>query len=257
MTLGALQRQFQQHVLSGGADIASVIRPGGIGIERRLAIYHHAYRARLVDTLRDSYGHTLRYLGDDAFDAAALVHVEAHPSDHPNLRWYGRDFPQTLAARFDEDPEVAELALLDWTLRHAFDGPDAPVLTLADLAAVAPEAWGRIGFVLHPTFTRLQLHHNTLALWQAMDEDETAPPAAALAAPGELLVWRRGHQPHFRSLQPVEVMALDSLHDGTGFAAMCALLAERFADVDTATEAGTLLRRWIDEELLSAIAQNA
>ena len=148
---------------------------------------------------------------------------------------------------------MAELARLDRTLRHAFDGPDAPVLTLADLAAVASERWATLGFGLHPTFARLRLHHNTLALWQALDQDEDPPPALPLAEPGELLVWRRGHQPHFRSLPALEAAALEALHAGLSFADTGARLAARFGEPDMAAQLGGLLRRWVDEELLSAL----
>lgn len=253
MTLQTLQEQFQQHLLDGDGRIAAAVRPGGIGVARRLAIYHHAYRMRLLDTLRDSYGHTLVYLGDEAFDAAALAYVESHPSQHASLRWYGASFADALALRFDEDGEVAELAALDWALRLAFDGADAAVLTLADLAALPAGAWNHVGFALHPTYARLRLHHNTLALWQALDRDQAPPAAAPLAEPGDLLIWRRGHQPHFRSLQPLEAAALDCLHRGLSFADTCAYLSARFERPDAAAEIGALLRRWIDEGLLSAV----
>ena len=256
-TLLALQSRFQQHLLRGEQAAALQVRDAGTGsaftAERRLRIYHHAYRMRLVDTLRDSHGHTLRNLGDDHFNAAALAHVEGHVSRHPSLRWYGADFPDTLATRFDQAPQVAELARLDWALRHAFDGPDAPVLTLADLAAVPAEGWADVVFTLHPTCARLQLAYNTLAIWQALDEDGEPPEAAPLAEPGDLLIWRRGHQPHFRSLQPLEAAALDGLNAGLGFAAVCTMLSESFQQADRAAEVGGMLRRWVDEELLSAL----
>ncbi|MBA3591094.1 MAG: putative DNA-binding domain-containing protein [Methylibium sp.] len=63
--LEALQGAFQRHLLDEPSDFAGAVAQGGrIGVERRLAIYHNAYRARLIDALRDGYGHTLAYLGD-------------------------------------------------------------------------------------------------------------------------------------------------------------------------------------------------
>ena len=251
--LATLLQDFTQHLLAGQGGIAHSIKPGGIGIARRLHIYHHAYRMRLLDTLRDSYGHTLLYLGDGAFNSAALAYIESHGSTLPSLRWYGADFPAFLHMQLAEEPEVAELARLDWTLRHAFDGPDATPLTLNDMAALAPAAWASVGFVLHPTTVRLQLHFNTLALWQAVNQEQDAPPATPLAQAGELLVWRRGHQPHFRSLSALEATALAQLQAGASFAQMCGTLAETFPDQATAAEAGVLLRRWVEEELLCAL----
>ncbi len=253
-SLLSLQNAFQQHLLSGEPGISAAVRPGGaIPVARRLQIYHRAYRARLVDALRDSFGHTARYLGDEGFEHGARAYIEAHPSSHSSLNDYGIGFAAWLADQHPQDPDIAELASLDWALRRAFDGPDAPVLTLTDLGALAPEAWGQVGLTLHPTCQRLVLQHNALALWQALDQDQALPPAVAQQQTTDLLVWRRGHQPHFRSLGALEGSALDALQQGQSFAGLCEALAHRYPDVDTAVQAGTLLRRWVDEELLSAL----
>jgi hypothetical protein len=253
MKLDALQIEFQSHLLGQPSSIGSAIRGGGIGIEARLAIYHHAYRARLVEALRDSFGHTLLYLGDEGFDVLALEFIEANPSTDPNLRWYGAPLPDWLARRLPHDPDVAELARLDAALRGAFDSANAPVLELAALAAVPPEAWATLGFAFQPSVARLRLHHNTLALWQALDSEQTPPTTQPLDAPTELLIWRLETQPHFRSLGALESAALDALLAGASFATTCADLDERFADVDVAQQSGALLRRWVDDGLLSAV----
>ena len=102
----------------------------------RLGIYHAAYRARLLETLRDTFGHTLRLLGDERFDALALSHIEAVPSTRGNLRWFGIGWPEDLVSRASAD--VAELAQLDWALREAFDGPDDTSIGLSDVRSVPP-----------------------------------------------------------------------------------------------------------------------
>lgn len=259
-TLESLQSAFQDFLLAddegaeGTAIAAEVIAGHGIGVARRLGIYHHAYRARLVDTLRDSHGHLAAYLGDDWFERDALDFVAAHPSHHDNLRWYGAAFASWLHERHPQDRDIAELAALDWALRLAFDGPDAPVATLADLAAVAPEDWAHLGLQFHPTCARLQLGFNTLALWQALDRDETPPTAAPLARPTQLLIWRQAQSPHFRSLDAFEAGALDELRGGASFAATCEAQAQRFPATDVVAEMGRLLRRWIEEGLLAGFS---
>lgn len=250
-----LQTAFQQHLLDAGNDFVDHIAPGGrIDAERRLNIYHHAYRARLVEALRDTYSHTAAWLGEDWFDADALVYVEAHPSGHPNLNAYGEGFASWLSQRWPQDGEIGELAQLDWALRRAFDGPNAPVLQLANLAALTPEDWGQVGFVLHPTARRLRFMHNTLSLWHAMDQDQEPPPATRLDSPCEVLTWRHGHDPHFRSLGLLEQSALMLLTEGASFAGMCEQLAQDFAAANVAVEAGSLLRRWVEDGLLSSLS---
>ena len=45
---------------------------------------------------------------------------------------------------------------------------------------------------------------------------------------------------------------LDALHAGASFATLCADLAAQYPQADIVVEAGSLLRRWVEEELLSA-----
>lgn len=260
MTQGllAIQTVLQQHLLEGGSGAQALIASRhGIDAGRRLQIYHHAYRARLIDALRDSHGHTAMHMGEDGFDADALAFVESHPSRRPNLNAYGSEFAAWLHQRHPRDPGIGELARLDWALRRVFDGPDAKPLELGALAAVAPAAWDRIGFSFVPTCARLTLAHNTLALWHALDQGETAPQAQALAQTSELLIWRRGHQSHFRSIGVMEAQALAELQEGLSFAVVCSRLATQFPQLEASVEAGRLLRRWIEEEILCAVLDPA
>ena len=252
--LETLQAEFQAHLLDEPQNFAAAVKPGGIegfGIERRLGVYHQAYRARLVETLQDSYGHTATYLGEDWFEREARAYLIAHPSTQPSLRWFGAAFSAWLAARCPGDPDIAELAALDWALRGAFDAADAPALTSADLGVLPAEAWATLVFALPPSYRRLRLTHNTLAIWQALDQDDVPPPARSLGHELDVLIWRRGSSPHFRSLGALEAAALDGLAQGQSFAALCEALSERFPEADIACEAGGLLRRWVEDELLS------
>jgi hypothetical protein len=256
--LEQLQEVFQHHLLHGSGEIAAALaRAPGVSAEQRLAIYHHAYRVRLVAALRDSHGHTARFMGDDRFDGLALDYVAGHPPDHANLRWYGTGFAGWLAQHCADVPAAGELAVLDAALRRAFDGPDAAVLSLADLAALPPQAWAEAVLEFHPTCQRLAFGFNTAALWQALDDDREPPAAQRLPQPGPWLVWRSGWQPQFRSLGALEAAALDRLMAGLDFGRCCEQLAATFPGEDIAQQAGALLRRWVDEQLLSGLRAGA
>jgi len=244
---------------------------------RRLGVYHGAYRARLLETLRDTYGHTCRLLGDQAFDALALAYIERSPSTCRNLRWYGDTWPDFLADAHegasgvigagepgDADgaggavgtmaprQDVAELARLDWALREAFDGPDDPVLSLRDLQQLAPEAWAVVRLRPHATVRCLTMRHNTLQRWHALDDERAVPQAEPLPEPGWVLVWRRDDRPHFRSMAAPEAWAMQQLLAGQTWSALCEGLAQAWPDQDAATLAAQCLRRWVDEGVLSA-----
>lgn len=254
VALEVQQLQFTAGVLGEAPEILHALRENrGRDAAQRFAIYREAYRARLADALADSFGHTARFLGGDAFRELALDYIETHPPSAYSIRWYGATLPGWLRRVRAQDVPLAELAALDWALRAAFDSADATPLDAAVLAELKPEEWGRTGFRLHPSFRLLAQRWNTVAVWQALDREETPPLAQALPQRATLAVWRRGLQPHFRTLEAVEGSALSALRAGQSFAAVCARLAETRVHEDAASLAGRWLRRWVEEGLLVAL----
>lgn len=252
--LSALQVNFHEHLLNLSNNIQQEVVDGGrISVEHRLHIYHHAYRARLLETLQDAFEKTWGYLGDDAFKSAALGFIEKTPPHHRNLRWYGAAFPQWLATQFPDDGDIAELANIDWQLRHAFDAPDALPLRAADLAILSTADWDKIGFCFTPSLYLTPVRYNTVPIWHALDRDETPPTAESLADASWLLIWRKGWQPHFRTIQGAEFGALSLLIQGESFAQMCSRLNELFPERDAATLAAEMLATWLTDELIVAL----
>lgn len=245
---------------ASGAAVGPESGPDSGPAVARLGIYHRAYRARLLETLRDTHGHTARLLGSDAFDALALAYIAQSPSSHRNLRWYGQTWPEFLvagagAAEPHPHPHphapIAELARLDWALREAFDGPDDTVLHVRDLQHLAPEAWGSVRLRPHTTVRCLSLRHNTLQRWHALDEERPVPEAVLLPEPGWLLVWRRDDRPHFRSMVATEAWAVQQLLEGCAWGALCDAWAVAWPDQDVTLAAAQCLRRWLDEGVLA------
>lgn len=254
-----LQSLVQQHVI-GTADAAALVDGDAAHAAQRLGIYARAYRLRLIDALADAHEKTQAYLGAERFERAALRYIDAHPPATRSLRWFGDRLADALVDWLPREPAVAELARLDWALRGAFDGPDAPALDAAALAAVAPEAWGTLRLVLHPTARLLVVEHNTVAIWQALDDESDPPPLERGSRPVTWLVWRKRLQPHFRSLHPVEAELLRGALAGTGFAASCeraAALEAGDAPDELQHRIGACLRQWLEDELLSGIVVEA
>lgn len=247
--LARVQGDFQHYLLNVASPIAGQVKPGGrIPVDKRLGIYHNAYRVRLIDTLRDTYEKSWHYLGDELFGQCASAYVETHPSSHRSLRDYGAEMPGWLAVLFPGDLDIAELALMDWQLRQAFDGPDAAALPLEALAGLAADDWETLGFRFVPTLVLSPLGFNTPAIWGAFDQGQPPPVAQPLPAPAWLCVWRRGWQPHFRTLDESEFTALSALCKGARFAEVCQTLSETCADA--ATLSAHYLRTWLTEGLV-------
>lgn len=250
--LARVQGDFQHFLLNVASTIAEQIRPGGrIPVDKRLGIYHNAYRVRLVDNLRDTYEKTWTYLGDTLFEQCALAYVETHPPAHRSLRDYGAALPDWLAARFPDDLDIAELARMDWLLRQAFDGPDAEALSLDALADLTADDWEKLGFCFVPTLALSPLRFNTPAIWRALDQGAPPPTALRLPASAGLCVWRRGWQPHFRTLDETGFTALSRLCESARFAEVCQTLSETCADAST--RIAHYLRSWLTDGLVAGL----
>ncbi|WP_295996931.1 DUF2063 domain-containing protein [Rugamonas sp.] len=250
--LTTLQSDFQDYVLGSAGErpaiVGAVREQFGLKADARLAIYHNAYRIRLREALSASYDKTWSYIGDDMFAALADSYIAAHPSHHPNLRWFGGDFAAHAARELADHPFIAELAQFEWALGLAFDAPDAAAVSAAGLADIAPEAWGALVFGLHPSVRLLALEWNVVALWQALGQDQGPPDVEQAAAPQTWMVWRTADQPHFRSLPAAEAQALHRIGAGATFGDVC----EAAGDEAAALAMAGYLQHWLAQGVLTA-----
>jgi hypothetical protein len=250
--LASMQRDFADALEGRGAAIASHLAVGNaLPAPRGLAIYANAYRMRLLDALGDGFEHTAKWLGARRFERLASDFVAENPPRDASLRRCGDGFPRWLGHRLPGSPAIAEMAALDHALRAAFDGPDAPTLTPARLAARLDSA-DELPLAFVPTLQRLVLRHNTLAIWHALDGGSRVPRARRLRRAVTVAVWRIEWRPHFRSLPPQEARAMRWVEAGTTLEALCVRQDERDPGRDAASDMGALLRRWMDEAMLRA-----
>ncbi len=245
MTLAQIQRDFCAFIVAAKPDIEPAI---AVDAHRGLAVYHHAFRATLIACLRDTYEKTAAWLGEDAFETAALEHIAEHPPHSWTLNDYGDGFETTLASLYRADPEVEEVAWLDWSLRRAFDGIDSKVQDPIVLAGID---WETAVLRLAPTLVMRPMVTNCVALWNAMAEETTPPAVARLGTFHALAVWRGDLSPRFRSLDAVEYRALRRAADGAPFGVLCAELAADLPNPDDAAAfVGGLLGQWFSEKLV-------
>ena len=253
MNLKQLQTSFQNVILSQACTDVDWVKTSTRSLSSgdRLNIYHNAYRFRLADVLFDTYEHTAIYLGSDWFNQLALSYVQSHHSNSPNIGLYGKEFPDFLADQLADDLEVSELAEMDWKLRRAFDGLDSSVMTPDSLPQLASENSDSLCFEFVPTLSLATQYYNTLDIWHAIDDDRAPPSVERLDRPIDILIWRKGHSPHFRSLAPIEASAISAAHSGNSLDTIGSKLGEEFPDVDVATEFGVMISRWLEEQIIS------
>ena len=247
MNLLALQRSMRDHLISGADEITAQIHGDA---SPRLAVYHHAYRAQLLDCLRDTFERVWAWLGDAGFEAAARRYIESHPPHSWTLSAYGDEFDRTLSGLYPDDREVAELAWLDWSLRRAFDGRDATPVAADALSDID---WDHAILRIVPTLRMRSISTNCAAIWTALSERNAPPAAARLHAPTALRVWRKEFSPHFRAVDSIEQQALLMACDGASFAAICSAIAARIEPSRAPEIAGALLAGWLQDGLIIAV----
>lgn len=223
-----------------------------------MAVYRNNYRTALVEAMRATYERTARWVGDEAFARAAAHHLIHHPPAGWTLDVIGQGFAATLADLFAHDPEVPELAALEWAMHTAFTAPDAAPLDAAGFAAAtagfAEEDWQAMALLPLPGCALVPVAHDLPALWRALGTGDGEPsPARALAQPGTLLVWREGLNPVFRPLDPAEAIGFSAILRGAGFGEICAALVDRLGEQEGIERAGALLGQWIAEGLIAGI----
>ncbi len=253
--LTTLQGSFQQYLLTLGGDMAQQVVSDALDADTRLRIYADAYRLRLLEALETDFVALRAALGCEEFDRMGRAYIEAYPSDHYSVRYFGRHLSRFLAETdpYREQPVLADIARFEWAMTDAFDAPDAEVATVADMAAVPPQDWPGLHFTLHPSLQRIELQWNASAIWHAADKEEPLPQPEQTKYPVGWMVWRQGLQIYFRSLSVDQSWMLDALRAGQSFAEICEGLTEWIDAQHVALHAAGLLKHWLEDGLISAI----
>ena len=254
--LAALQHDLQRHVLNGDPAIAGAVNgTPAVPVSTRLSVYSNAYRIRLADALGANMPQLQQLLGDEEFSAVARRYVDEYPSQFASIRWFGDRLAQVLAESHASQPWLAELARWEWALAAAFDAQDSSTVGIERLASVAPDDWADLKLEFHPSVHYLELTTNAQALFKALSEELPLPEPAMLERPQPWLLWRQNDlKTQYRSLEPAEAAALNVVRaDGT-FGAMCEALCEWYEPEEVPLVAAGMLKRWLVEEILTAVA---
>ena len=246
MSLLALQRDFRAwlHLATPPFEPSLTTR-----MQAGLDVYQNNFRGQIIACLEESFAVTRAWLGDDAFLAVVVEHVEHSPPRSWSLDHYADGFPDALNRAYPRDAEVTELAMLEIALANAFVAVDAVPLMAPDLADVD---WDQAKLYLSPTLSIHPLTTNALAIWSAIRSGTAPLPASLLPDVSAMLVWRHGETPQFRATDHTEANALRQVSSGVTFGSLCAGLVDTGGD-EPAMVAGRWLAQWISDGLIVAI----
>jgi uncharacterized protein (UPF0276 family) len=257
VALAQVQQRMHAFILGRPAPLDApmtslVADAAGVDAAQRLGIYHHAYRARLAEVLADSFAKTVLYMGSSTFEQHARDFAVSHPPMSRSLSRYGADFPAYLAALYPGNPELSELAQLDWDLRTRFDGPDVPALSAQSAQAAtdgqAPP-WLHGRSPLHPSLLLRRITTNVTQIWRAIDADEDVPEVHHHAPAKTLAVWRKALQPNFQTLDGDEAAFMQRLLAGSSIDEAANALAGTEALPDP-QRLGGWLHGWLEGAML-------
>ncbi|TYT25742.1 DUF2063 domain-containing protein [Luteimonas viscosa] len=255
MNLAQVQARFLAGILDEQADWPA---QWDARMARGLAVYRDNHRHALMEAMQSTFERTRRWVGEAAFAAAAAHHLVLHPPTGWTLDAIGDGFPATAAALFPRDPEVRDLAALEWAMHTAFTAADSTCLDLATWQAATRgftgDDWAGMHLRTCAGLTVLDVGSDCVALWRAL-ADNGAAPAPPLARPASAIVWRDGWQPVCCLATREEGEALRRIAAGTSYGALCEwLFAHATAPEDAAREAGRMLAWWLQSGLLAAVS---
>lgn len=252
-----IQSDFQQHVLDGSARAEThVIGTDAASAGERLKVYYEAYRLRLIEVLGDDFPGTRALLESHGFDALARAYIDAHPSRHPSVRWFGAHMAEFVGETepWSAQPELREMALLEWARGQAFDAGDDRPATLDAVAAIPLQDWPRLRCRLQPSSRILRLRYNVPMIWQAVSAGTEMPVVAEAAELVTWVIWRRDLTVYWRSLSDDEAAALKVFAADGDFGETCAALQSWFDDAEVPGRAAALLNQWLVEGLIADIS---
>lgn len=247
--LPLLQEAFQQHLLDPQKlQIKnSIISTKNVSAEKRLAIYAHAYKSRLVETLTITYPALLIYMGEERFNTLGNEYADVYPSTFRSIRWFGdhlSDFLQQHAV-YQNYPYLAELAQIEWLMALVFDSENAQSISIETLSHISPNDWINMKLQPHPSLHRVNLSWNVVALWQALNNEEDPPAPEINETPIPWIFWRKDLMNHFCSIAEDEAWAIDAMQAGASFGEICEGLANYSQeDEHIALRAASLLKAW-------------
>jgi len=250
-TLRETQQRFQAYVLGRRSSPArEVAGDRSAGRRRRMDIYAEAYRLRLIEALSVDYPALHRHLGEQPFQELCRGYIDACPSRHPSIRWFGASLARFLAehAPWAGSPYLAELAAFEWLQSAVFDASDADVVGVDDLAAIPAARWPALTVRLHPAVRLARYRFNIPQLWQTTMNGAASAPAAA---PTVWVLWRRELDIHWRSTTDDEHWMLERASAGESFSDLCEGLCRWHEPDHAAVRAVELLKRWLVDGLVS------
>ncbi|PKH00269.1 DNA-binding domain-containing protein [Paraglaciecola sp. MB-3u-78] len=248
-SLAELQQEFMSLLQTNDRHIElRVIQQGLLTNVQRVDIYRTGYRLRLRGVIDSDHEMLGIYLGDDLYAQMVEGYIDAAPSQHPSLRFFGDRLPEYLenTAPFSDHPILAEMASFERTLLNAFDSADADTLSLSLLQQIPADKWPLLTFSFHPSLTFYECQWNAVESWQCLKNAEPPPAPTATAQSKMWAVWRGlSKLTEYKSMLATEREVLRVMQQGKNFAEVCESLLEHVCEEQIAATLYGFIVEWL------------
>ncbi|WP_447974490.1 HvfC/BufC N-terminal domain-containing protein [Nitrospira sp. Kam-Ns4a] len=193
--LPEVQQAFYDAVVRGAYHaVTGGIAPGRSAL-RSIALYRRLIRDNYTQVLKVTYPVLCRLVGERYFGILARGYFKVHPSTSGDLFPYGLHFP-TFLKELQATPQLVELARLEWACHEVHQAADAPLLSAAQLLAMASQDPSHVIVRLHAAVRLLRFRFPVHRIWLALQPD--VPESAANLpleeeATGVVVTRRDGH----------------------------------------------------------------
>ena len=222
-----------------------------------MAVYRGNYRSALVGALESTFERTARYVGEAAFKQVCAHHALSHPPTGWTIDEAGAGFDSTCAELFGNNPEVADLAWLEWSMLQLATAPDSESLDPESFSAATAdfgdEDWMSLRLDFQPRAVARISATNLTGLWKALDEDAHGErPGPRLAEPRGWIVSREGERPTFEAVEPDSAQGFAAMQNGASYGEVIGMLAGEEPDAE-AIQRAAMRGEWLREGLFIAI----
>ena len=184
--------------------------------KRRFDVYRNNVAASLTGTLAARFPVVERLVGEEFFQAMALVFVEGAPPRSPVLLHYGADFPKFLET-FEpvaDVPYLPDVARLEYLQNAAYNAADAKPLTVEDFQALPPETISDARFVPHPSLGLVASEYPVYSIWRTNAHDTEIVPVTPDHGAEQVMVVRPDLAVEVVKLPPGAYALIAALRDG-------------------------------------------
>ena len=198
------------------------------------SVYRNGYLRTTIEALAANFPVVDTLVGGDYFKQLAHAFVAEFPPTTATLTGYGRDFPDFVASRInDELPYLADVARLDFAWLSSFFSSSGKTIDATALADFG-DGIAEVRLALHSSVQLVPINWNVFSIWQLHRRGESAEEKVSIREdPQHILLWRPEQIVQARLLNDPEFAFFSAIAHGEtlGVAADAAIARESTFEV--------------------------